>query len=310
MKWFEVDLEHPIRPLTGPQAGRAAGVILGMAVGDGWNHATELALCVADAAATGRALTDTPVLDLIRRNLRELTLGKGSGADALHTTDEMLATTAIVALAHLHDSVAVRAAATEAVLGVLNPALVVEGSVHRWVELIASTIRSGTSPRETWRFESGAIALEITDVVEAVTAADPANGEVDRSGVKSATQVPAATGALIGATYGWEAIPDDLAAQATGWPDAGAGALLALGLQIARLQSRSVEPPRDPADNIAGIIPVERWKTEAEERQTADSRIDESRGGADGTRWHRTNIVLTTGDANSEDPQTGQQNDR
>jgi len=293
MRWIQVDPTRSAQPLTARQSGRAAGVLLGMAVADGWNHATELAVCVADAAATGRALTDLPVLERLRRNLHALELAKGSFHETADSANDVLAASAVVALAHVHDSPSDRMAATTAVLGILNPDLDVDNGIHRWVEIVTSAIRSGQTTNPSSILETGATYAAIADAVKAVSISGPHGDEF----VEAIMTVPgsvAAAGSLIGATHGWEAIPDKLAEGLTGWPESGGAALLALGLQIPRLRARSVQTSRTPAASPDGRIPVERWNSES-------GRLQVPAELAPAHLWHRSAIVLTTADAETRD---------
>ena len=305
MDWIVVDPQRPVTPLTAPQSDRAGGVLLGMAVVDGWSHATEFALCVADAAATGRPLTDPLVLDLLRRNVTELRSTQRAAAGGTADPDALLASTAVVALAHLHDSAEERADAARAIATTMNSATPVDDAVLRWIELVVATVRAGESPRAGAGPDAGAVAAAVDAAIASVTGAGRtvATG-ADVFGVNASAGAPATRGALLGARFGWRAVPDELARQATGWPGTDARALVGLGIHAARLRRRSVEVARDSADAWRRDLPVRQW----------NAATENSPGGApsvgpelpEGTpAWRRSWVALTPGDAQDQDDSRG-----
>lgn len=295
--WFLVDPARQPHPLTGEQSDRAGGVLLGMAVVDGWSRATELALCVADAASTGRSLTEPLVLDLLRRNLRERQPARDEGHHGPVTPDDLLATTAVVALAHIHDGAQERADATAAVAQLLDPAFVRDDALVVWAEIIAETVRDGTIPSAADP-GSGAIAKAVRaalDVGRAAETADPsgATAFLPQAGADSPT--PAGAGALLGARFGWGTVPDGLAGSVSGWPGADAQALVGLGLLAARLQRRSVELARTDAELSGGAVLVEDWGD-----LVPEEALTKTVGSTGSTVWRRSPVVLTP--SHAEEP--------
>lgn len=303
MDWIVVDPDRPIRPLTTAQGDRAGGVLLGIGVVDGWSRATELALCVADAAATGRPLTDPLVLDLLRRNVAELRSTQGATGVDLNDPDALLASTAVVTLAHLHDSAEDRADAARAVAATMGAATIVDDTVLRWIELVAETVRTGVVSRAAADPAVGTVAGMVAAVVDAAIASVAEAEVADGTGAgafdpRASAVASAARGALLGARFGWRAVPDELASHAAGWPGTDARALVGLAIHAARLRQRSVEVARDPADGSGGDVPVEQWNASTENTGAGTpSTTPEPRD--DAPRWRRSWVALTSGDAQS-----------
>ena len=305
MDWIVVDPQRPVTPLTAPQSDRAGGVLLGMAVVDGWSHATELALCVADAAATGRPLTDPLVLDLLRRNVAELRSTQGAAAVATADPDAFLASTAVVALAHLHDSAEERADAARAVAATMNSATPVDDAVLRWIELVVETVRTGGSPGAGAGPAFGAVAAVVDAAIASVVGAELAvETGADAFDVNASAGAPATRGALLGARFGWRAVPDELARQATGWPGTDARALVGLGIHAARLRRRSIEVARDSADGWGGDLPVGQWNAATENPHDGVPSVGPEPPEKT-PAWRRSWVALTPGDAQDRDDSRG-----
>ncbi len=284
-----------------PIIDRAGGVLLGMAVSDGWSSATGLALCVADAAATGIALTDGASLDLLERNLRELHLHMPA-ARAPYSHDQLLAVSTVVALAYLYDTPAERADATRSVVGAMDEHAIVDGALLRWVDLVAHVVRTGAVPDEGG--PSGAREMEehVRTTVRVIRHAEFTSGDdIARmqAGLDSTMSAPAATGALLGARFGWRAVPKDLADQSRGWPEANGKALIGLALLAARSGPRRPTSIADPDERWGGTVPIERWD-EAQPTHTPPTQSgapDEDTAGS--FTWRRTQVVLTAADADT-----------
>jgi hypothetical protein len=322
---------------------RAGGLLLGMAVADDWSTATKVALCVGDAAATGLDLTDSGALGLLRRNLRELRLESPASGGALDSIDDILAAAAMVALAHLHDTREKRADAARAVIAMVDEHTVVDDDVLRWVELVAETVRSGAVPDGSIlsgaaaagagagagagaragvgagagagagaRAGAGATAETVEAAVQAVRAGERTNGAdsarftagLAPATLASATRASAATGALLGARFGWQAVPRELADHVSGWPGAGATALVGLGILAARSQVAPAAPAAGREARTGGVVPVELWSA------WVQSAASESAGSesASASIWRRAQVVLTTSDADTAT--SGGANDR
>jgi hypothetical protein len=298
---------------------RAGGLLLGMAVADDWSTATKVALCVGDAAATGLGLTDSGALGLLRRNLRELRLESPASGGALDSIDDILAAAAVVALAHLHDTREKRADAARAVIAVVDEHTVVCDDVLRWVELVAETVRSGAVPdgsilagagagagagaRAGAGAGAGATAETVEAAVQAVRAGERTNGAdsarftagLAPATLASATRASAATGALLGARFGWQAVPRELADHVSGWPGAGATALVGLGILAARSQVAPAAPAAGREARTGGVVPVELWSAWVQSA-ASESAASES---ASASIWRRAQVVLTTSDADT-----------
>lgn len=288
---------------------RAGGVLLGMAIADAWSSPTCVALCVGDAAATGLDLTNDGALGLLRRNLRELRLESHGSGGAFDSIDDILAAATMVALAHLHDTREKRADAARAVIAVVDERTVVDDDVLRWVELVAETVRSGAVPDSSIQSGAGAgaTAETVDAAVQAVRAGERANGTDGArftAGLASATRTSAATGALLGARFGWPAVPQELADRARGWPGAGSTALVGLGILAARSQVRPAAPAAVREARTGGVVPVELWSAWVQS-PTSESAASES---ASASIWRRTQVVLTTSDADTTT--SGGANDR
>ena len=303
---------------------RAGGVLLGMAVADAWSSATCVALCVGDAAATGLDLTDDGALGLLRRNLRELRLEGHASGGAFDSIDDILAAATMVALAHLHDTREKRADAARAVIAVVDEHTVVDDDVLRWVELVAETVRSGAVPDSGIQSSATATAETVDAAVQVVRAGEKADGTdsvrfiaalaagtLAAGTLTAGTLASAMTGALLGARFGWSAVPEELANQARGWPGAGSTALVGIGILAARDQLRSAESAGDREERSGGVVPIELWNAGPENAGAENARSTNARSavipvpGSDGggaaspTVWRRAQVVLTTSDADT-----------
>jgi hypothetical protein len=225
------------------RAARAGGLLVGIAIADGWRVTTELALCVADAALSGRALTDDAALGLLERNLRALAWERGKTELRLPPGDPTLAVAAVVALAGSRSSAALRAAATSAVLRTIDAHAVVDEVVRRWVEEIAAGVDG-----------------EAFDPGEATAATSPhaADAERARSALRSSPdpaevrEAGPATGALVGLHRGM-ATEDGVG----GWPGVDLRGVAHIGAELARLLPPSEDRPvaRIPVGGTDGAIP-------------------------------------------------------
>jgi hypothetical protein len=290
---------------------RAGGVMLGMAIADGWHSATEVALCVGDAAATGLALTDAGTLGLLERNLRALRLERHSPTRSFESNDELLAATAVVALAHLHDTPQAREEATRAVVATIHPSAVVDHSLLWWVEVVAETVRSGVLPdisRSEDRRDgspggrAGTVAADVHAAIQAVRRAEQ-TGDDDAArfaaGLTAVSSAPAATGAVLGSRFGWEALPRELAEKAHGWPEAGKQDLVGIGLLALRRQARATDASR-AEERSGGTVPIERWDDFQESVPSTGIRAAvAAEGGPESSSWHRTLVALTAADADT-----------
>jgi hypothetical protein len=295
---------------TDPTTDRAGGVMLGLAVAEGWSAATEIALCVGDAAATGLPLTDEGALGLLGRNVRSLRLERHRPNGALDV-DELLGVVAVIALAHLHDSPKERAEATRAVLAVLDAGAIVDTRILGWGEILAATVREGELPQDfdpndrrdhgSHESHSEVMAESIRAAVHAVRVAERVGGSDDArfaAGLGMSIGAVAATGALLGARFGWRAVPRTLADQTHGWPDADSTALIGIGL----LAARASETRSDRAAPAGGVVRIERWDETSDTASPATELTGaEEQGRTSGPRvWRRTQVVLTTSDADLE----------
>lgn len=285
-----------------PIIDRAGGVLLGMAVSDGWSKTTNLALCVADAAATGIALTDAASLGLLQRNLRELRL-QDPAARAPFSRDQLLAISTVVALAYLYDPPAERADALRAVLEAMDDHTRVDGTLLRWVDLVVDVVRTGVVHAEAAVPDAREMEEPVRLAIDVVRQAESTDGDdTERvlAGLDSATSTPAAMGALLGARFGWHAIPQERADRIHGWPDADGKALVGLGLLAARSQPRRSTSTSDPAERWGGTVAIERWDEAhtVHAPATHPEAADESTPARPST-WRRTHVVLTTADADT-----------
>lgn len=224
---------------------RALGLLVGLALGDGWSGVTEIALCVADAAATGLPMDDPRSVDLLQRNLRERRATASSSTIDVDADDAAFAAGAIVAMAHRHDAPTQLSNALSAVLGTLEVPVSSRPQVFAWVTALAETISTGrfdvTSLGEQRRWSSS---------LQAIAGAMHSSGGYSSADVRArvrSTLAPGAlassglpewTGALVGAIVGLHLLPGERVAALSGWPDADAQALLRVAASVAAPRER------------------------------------------------------------------------
>ena len=267
---------------------RAAGLLLGAALADSWSTSTEIALCVADAAATGRPLTDREVVGLVSRNLTLLCQERGP-VDTTKTTDALLAATAVVALAHVYDGPEQRARATTAIVAEIDAGANADRLVL-WVDLVAETLRSGAVPNVL------PLSTDASAVVAVVRAAERVSvfaGDQLATGLATISMLPAASGALLGARFGQHAFSRANVSALSGWPGAGAAELAGLGLLALRGAGRMIP---DVESEIKGSpVPIERWgETDHGAAHRPRTPIAEQ---STTTSWRQSHITLTPADA-------------
>jgi hypothetical protein len=104
-------------------------------------------------------------------------------------------------------------------------------------------------------------------------------------------------------------VPRELADHVSGWPGAGATALVGLGILAARSQVAPAAPAAGREARTGGVVPVELWsawvQSAASESAGSESAGSESAGAS---IWRRAQVVLTTSDADTAT--SGEANDR
>lgn len=252
---------------------RALGLLVGLALGDGWSGVTEIALCVADAAAPGLPLDDPRSVDLLQRNLRERRATASSSTIDVDADDAAFAAGAIVAMAHRHDAPARLSNALSAVLGALDAPVSSQPQVLAWATTLAETISTGrfvaTSLGEQQRWSSP---------LQAITGAMHSSGGYSSADVRARVRstlapgalassgLPAWTGALVGAIVGLHLLPAERIAALSGWPDADAEALLRVATDVAAPRERGaagvpvgigVRPATKTDESVESLSPPE-----------------------------------------------------
>lgn len=245
---------------------RAAGLLVGLALADGWSRATETALCVADAVATGLPLDDERALDLLRRNIRSM-------HDATHATganpasgDAVLAACAVFAVAHHREKRAEWEAALEAMLDVLEVPIAARDGLSSWADSIAELITTGAwgwlDPEQTSHWSTTLRA--IAETCAALEADDTSRQSEPISRVlftesEALRLAPAATGAIAGALMDVEALPEEMMSRLNGWPDADGASLVSIADDVVAPRERGapgVPLPigvRSPAHDSAAL---------------------------------------------------------
>lgn len=263
---------------------RAAGLLIGLALADEWSATTEIALCVADAAATGLPLDDPRAIDLLWRNLRDrrATAPGGELGDAV-SADALLAACAVVALAHHRDTRDEQESALRAVLAVLGSPLSAEPEHLLWTETVAALMNAESFDvarrlREEFTLTSLRAVADAVQTASAPPAASPQDvTEAALDPLSSAMRIaPGATGALVGALFGIGALPGARVARLSGWPDADGAALVQIARDVAARRERGLPGVGLPVAGPAA--------------EPGPAPLDPT---GDGSRWRVVRVALT-----------------